>query len=221
MTKLNHRGRVRPTSTLGTTALRPRPVSVRASTRPARAVGPGTTRRLMLPEFAVWLIEHGLRARARRGVWRQGHRRFRELGGVQASVRRVTVNARPAIFADGIVRARARTIELIARDPDRRIGAIRDGAYAYSALRDLPASLTARVRNTEVLYAPPGEYGGRGRPRPPTAPGTAAGRRRTGGGSGVAAALDRSCRELRATAYTTNAKSCDFACGSPCRSAWT
>lgn len=59
-------------------------------------------------------------------------------------------------------------IELIAaRYPDRRIDVIGDGAYACSAMRDLPANvtLTARLRLKAVIHAPPAEYHGRGRPR--------------------------------------------------------
>lgn len=59
-------------------------------------------------------------------------------------------------------------IELIAaRYPNRRIDVIGDGAYACTALRDLPANvtLTARLRAKAVIYAPPAEYVGRGRPR--------------------------------------------------------
>jgi hypothetical protein len=59
-------------------------------------------------------------------------------------------------------------IELIARRyPARRIDVIGDGAYACSAMRELPANvtLTARLRNKAVIYAPPAPHTGRGRPR--------------------------------------------------------
>jgi DDE superfamily endonuclease len=59
-------------------------------------------------------------------------------------------------------------IELIAqRYPARRIDVIGDGAYACSAMRELPANvtLTARLRKKAVIYAPPAPHTGRGRPR--------------------------------------------------------
>ncbi len=149
----------------------------------ARLLGPDAPLRLVVDDtlfhrsgrkvFGVAWHHDPAAKGGRRIAWGNNVGRARRAGppAVPAAAGGVPAGARPAVAAQAPDRTKLRLacalVTLVAeRYPDRSVHLVADAAYAGRALRELPASVTVRMRADAALHQlPPPRTGKPGRPR--------------------------------------------------------